>query len=393
MVDMFLSNKLNQYYLKMIPMLGLCKDFNGFLEKVFLRLKRKKMPQIVVYGSYGFTGNLIAEIASKSDKNVLLSGRDPLKLQEQGARLKLNTRVAALDSGQDLDALLKDASVVIHCAGPFVHTWKPMADACLRNGCHYLDITGEVSVFESLKKMDDAFGLRGLMAMPGVGFDVVPTDCMAALLKKEQPDATHLEMAFMGLGGGVSRGTAKTMIENLGKGGLVRQEGVLKRVRTAHKTRRIDFIEKRSQVVTIPWGDLSTAFTSTGIPNVTVYMSATKSMIRSMRLSNYLAPLLRMGIVRKRLEKTINQRQPGPDKRSRENGAALIWGEVRNDSGEIKRAVFKTAEGYRLTAEMAWSIAGKVQSGFLKEGYQTPSSVYGGDLIFEHPDTGWLEKP
>jgi len=126
---------------------------------------------------------------------------------------------------------------------------------------------------------------------------------------------------------------------------------------------------------------------------VTVYMSATKAMIRSMKMSNFLAPLLRLGLVKKRLGKTIEQREAGPDERSRMRGAALIWGEVRNESGEVKTAVFKTAEGYRLTAEMAWSIAGKVQSGFLKEGYQTPSSVYSENLIFEHPDTVWLKKP
>ena len=351
------------------------------------------MSRIVIYGSYGFTGNLIAEIAAGSGKEVVLSGRDLQKLKQQGERLSLPYHAASLDSESDLNALLKESALVIHCAGPFVSTWKPIAEACLRNGCHYLDITGEVSVFESLKEMGELFRMRGLMAMPGVGFDVVPTDCMAAMLKKSLPDASHLEMAFMGIGGGVSRGTAKTMIKNLGNGGLIRKNGLLESVPAAYKIRRINFIERREQAVTIPWGDISTAYTSTGIPNIMVYISATKMMLRSMKLSNLLAPLLRMSMVKKRLVKTIDQRAPGPDSGSREMGSALIWGEVRNDTDQVKTALFKTAEGYRLTAEMAWNIAGKVQAGFLKEGYQTPSAVYGEKLIFEHPDTVWLKKP
>lgn len=351
------------------------------------------MSRIVIYGSYGFTGNLISEIASTSEREVVISGRDSTQLRQQAERLSLDYIPASLDSIEGLDTLLKGAGVVIHCAGPFIDTWQPMAEACIRNGCHYLDITGEIGVFEAMKRMSDEFRLRGLMAMPGVGFDVVPTDCMAAHLKKVLPDATHLELAFWGLGGGVSRGTAKTMIRNLGKGGRVREDCVLKKVPTAHKVRRIHFVEKGSEAVSIPWGDLSTGYTSTAIPNIIVYMAAPTKLIRIMKLSNYFGPLLRSEFVKKRFVKSVEKWAPGPDRGAMENGASLIWGEVRNASGELKTAVFKTAEGYRLTAELAWMIACKVQSGFLKEGYQTPSAVFGESLIFEHPDTVWLKKP
>lgn len=351
------------------------------------------MDKIVIYGSYGYTGNLIAELASESGVNVLLSGRDDQQLTEQSAKLGLPYRRASLDSDKELDHLLSNADVVIHCAGPFVRTWKQMAEACVRNNCHYLDITGEIQVFESLKKMGDRFNDAGLMAMPGTGFDVVPTDCLAAYLSESMPDANILELAFMGLGGGVSRGTAKTMIENLGEGGLIRRDGELKKVPAAYKTKKINFGEKDSSAVTIPWGDISTAYTSTGIPNIMVYMSAPTNMIRSMKISNYIRFLLKLGFVKKRLQKKIDQRPPGPNDLQREKGKSYIWGRVENEAGDHLEAVIQTCEGYRLTAEMAWNIAKKVKSGQVEAGYQTPSKMYGADLIFEHPDTKWIIKP
>jgi len=350
------------------------------------------MNKIVIYGSYGYTGNLIAELASKSDLNVILSGRDDQKLTEQSARLGLSYRRASLDSNEEMDHLLSGADIVIHCAGPFVRTWKSMAEACIRNQCHYLDITGEILVFESLKKMDSQFKEAGIMAMAGTGFDVVPTDCIASMLSSRMPDAEKLELAFMSLGGGISRGTAKSMIEKIGEGGLIRKKGKLKSVPIAYKTRKVDFGKKESLSVSIPWGDISTAYTTTGIPDITVYMSSPVKMIRLMKLSNYIRFLLRMRFVKNRLLKKIDKRPPGPDVNQREQGKTYIWGRVENRTEEHLEAVIETCEGYRLTAEMAWNIANKVNNGHFEKGYHTPSKVYGSDLIFEHPDTKWIKE-
>src|SRR5690606_5088937 len=94
--------------------------------------------------------------------------------------------------------------LVLHCAGPFGETSRPMLKACLRAGAHYLDITGEIAVFEAVMARDPEIRRAGVAAIPGVGFDVVPTDGLAALLGQALPGATHLELAFAGLGGGVS---------------------------------------------------------------------------------------------------------------------------------------------------------------------------------------------
>ena len=343
----------------------------------------KAAKKIVLYGSYGYTGSLISEIASKSGLNVILSGRDTEKLKEQSERLGLPFMTASLDTPSELDAVLKDAMVVLHCAGPFVHTWRPMAEACLRNGCHYLDITGEIAVFENLKAMDRQFKEKEIMAMPGVGFDVVPTDCMAAWLHQQMPDATHLELAFQGVGSGVSRGTAKTMVENLGEGGAVRENGIIKKVPAAYKTREIKSGDKAVRVVSIPWGDISTAHFSTGIDNIVVYTAMPEKMIKKMKWLNRLKPIFKSKWVRNWLKRKIDSRPEGPNSEKRMNGRSLIWGEVRNEKGDSLEGFIETKEGYQLTAEMAWNIVLKVSSGNWSAGYQTPSKTYGADLILE----------
>src|SRR5207237_1168186 len=78
-----------------------------------------------------------------------------------------------------LDAIdLRDVALVLHCAGPFIHTSRPMVEACVKAGAHYLDITGEIAVFESILNRDE----QHVTLLPGVGFDVVPTDCLGAML-------------------------------------------------------------------------------------------------------------------------------------------------------------------------------------------------------------------
>ena len=364
----------------------LCRSIDQVLwtltSRMLITLKELIMTS-VIYGSYGYTGNLIAEIAAEGDMKVVLSGRDEERLKQQSERLKIPYKTVSLDSTSDLDELLNDAEIVLNCAGPFVHTWRIMADACLRNGCHYLDITGEINVFEALKAMDRQFKEKMVMAMPGVGFDVVPTDCMAAWLHHQMPDATHLELAFQGLGSGVSRGTAKTMIENLGEGGAVRENGIIKKVPAAYKTREIKSGENAVRVVSIPWGDISTAHFSTGIENIVVYTAMPEKMIQKMKWLNRLKPLFKLESVRNWLKRRVDSRPEGPDQKKRMNGRSLIWGEVKNEKGETLEGFIETKEGYQLTAEMAWNIVLKVSNGNWSAGYQTPSKEYGADLIME----------
>lgn len=340
---------------------------------------------ILLYGVNGYTGQLVLEECLASGVRPVLAGRSADAVRAIAEAHQLEWRVASLDDKTALDAALAGATVVIHCAGPFSRTARPMADACLRRGVHYLDITGEIAVFESLAARHAEAQRAGVMLMPGAGFDVVPSDCLAAHLKRRMPSATSLSLAFYG-GTGLSRGTATTMAENAGGPGAVRRAGRIIPVAPAWHVRTIAFDDKPRLAATIPWGDVSTAFHSTGIPDIQVYAAMPPSSVRSLRLSRYLAPVLRMPWVRRRLVAAIKARPAGPSAESRARARAHLWGEVRDASGATMVSRLVTPDGYTLTAKTAVLAARHVMDGRATPGFQTPSRAFGADFILEVPD-------
>src|SRR6185436_12676748 len=221
----------------------------------------------LIYGANGYTGELITRYAVERGMKPILAGRNAVKIEELAKKDHLDYRIFSLDETTRMDAALQEVDVVLHCAGPFSLTSRPMVEACLRNRKHYTDITGEISVFETMAALDKKAQDAGIMLMPGVGFDVVPSDCLARHLKDRLPTASHLSLAFYGMGR-LSHGTQATMTMNVGKGGAIRKDGKITSVPAAWKTGEIDFGEVTKTGVTIPWGDVATAFYSTGIPNI-----------------------------------------------------------------------------------------------------------------------------
>ena len=194
----------------------------------------------LIYGANGYTGELIAREAARRGLKPILAGRNRAAIEALSVELGLESRIFGLDDPKVIAAGLNDCAVVLHCAGPFSRTAKPMIEACLLTHTHYLDITGEIAVFEMAATFDAVAKLASIMLLPGVGFDVVPTDCLAAHLKAQLPTATHLALAFRGLGR-TSRGTTLTGLEGMSTGGMIRRDGKLMPVPAAWKTRRIDF--------------------------------------------------------------------------------------------------------------------------------------------------------
>jgi short subunit dehydrogenase-like uncharacterized protein len=340
------------------------------------------MSNFLLYGANGYTGNLIARLAIERGLRPLLAGRNGEEIKRLANELKLEQRVFALDETASLDSALQQVAVVLHCAGPFSHTSKLMADACLRTKTHYLDITGEITVFESLAARSGEAEKEGLMLLPGVGFDVVPSDCLAAHLKKRLPSATKLTLAIQGLGR-ISHGTATTMVENINRGGLVRRDGKLTPVPTAWKTREIDFGRGPVKATTIPWGDVSTAFHSTGIPNVEVYAALPNATRLMMKAARSFSQLLATKPAQRFLKKRIKAQPPGPSDEERARGKSFVWGEVSDEAGHTKTSRLRGPEGYTLTAMTALTIVEKVLAGDAPRGFQTPSRAYGADLILE----------
>lgn len=334
----------------------------------------------LIYGANGYTGELITRFAVERGMKPILAGRKEAAVSELAAKHGLEHRVFSLEERDKLDAALQGVGMVLHCAGPFSITSKTMVEACLRNRKHYTDITGEIAVFEACAAQDARAKEAGIIIMPGVGFDVVPSDCLAMHLKNRLPSATHLTLAWYGLGR-ISHGTQATMTMNIGRGGAVRKNGKITAVPAAWKTREVDFGEVTKTAVTIPWGDVSTAYHSTGIPNIEVYSVVPPQAIKMMKLSRYLGWLLATGPVQKFLQGKIPPGGPGDDER--EKGKTLLWGEVRDAEGNRFEACQQGPEGYTTTALAALNVVKKIMKGNFKPGFQTPANAYGPDLILE----------
>ena len=344
----------------------------------------------LLYGANGYTGRLIAREARSRGLRPTLAGRNTAEIESVARELGFEHRVASLDDRAALDAAIRGHRAVIHAAGPFSPTVTPMIEACLRHGAHYLDITGEIGVFEGLAARDTEAKSRGITVLPGVGFDVVPTDCLALYLKQRLPSATSLVLAFMARGG-ISRGTALTTVERLGQPGMVRKGGKLTPVPIGYRTRHVDFGRGPVLTMTIPWGDVATAWYSTGIPDVEVYIAVPPTALRSLRMSRLLAPVLRLPPVKALLGWSIRRRGRGPSDAARAGGGTIVMGLVEDGSGGKAVARCSGPDGYTFTAHTALNAVTRVLGGGIATGFQTPSLAFGPDFALQVPGTSRVD--
>jgi len=334
----------------------------------------------LIYGAYGYTGSLIARAAVAAGMTPTLAGRDDGRLRALAEELVVPYRIFALSDAAALDAALENTQLVLHCAGPFAHTAEPMVNGCLRTGTDYLDITGEIEVFERLAALDGPAQAAGAMLLPGVGFDVVPSDCLAAHLHNQLPDAMQLEIAIFGRGS-ISRGTATTAVEQLGRGGTIRRNGALQSVPTGWRTRTVDFGQGPVQVISIPWGDVSTAYRSTGMPNITTYMRLPDGVQRLMRVGGWLERVLAAAPVKRFLKRRVRQGRPGPTAEERMQGESCVWGEVLSESGARATARLHGPEPYDFTVRTALAAVRRTLNGGATPGFQTPATAFDADFV------------
>jgi short subunit dehydrogenase-like uncharacterized protein len=361
------------------------------LARIPLKMRRhavgEPLVKWMIYGANGYTGELIAREAKRRGLTPVIAGRNAASVGALGTELQLETRSFGLDDSAAIARGLDGITLVLHCAGPFSATSRPMIEACLSAHVHYLDITGEISVFEHAQAQNERARQAGCVICPGVGFDVIPTDCVAAALKDALPDATHLSLGFDSRSG-FSPGTAKTSVEALAQGGKVRRDGRIVAVPLAYSVRKIDFGNGPKLAMTIPWGDVSTAWYTTGIPNIEVFLPGSPSMIANAKRANYFRWLLGWPPVQRAIKKRIAKTVKGPDEKLRDKHVTYVWGEARNAAGVLRTARVQTANGYSLT--VTGSLAAVEQ--LLREqptgGAYTPSRLFGSGLVTKLPGSG-----
>lgn len=343
--------------------------------------------QFILYGANGYTGTLIAKMAATYQLQPILAGRTEAPVKQLARELQLPYLVFDLADTVQLETALQKVKLVLHAAGPYVYTAKQMVEACLHTGTHYIDINGDIAVFEMLKQYDAAAKGKNIMIMPGVGFDVVPTDCIALTLKNQMPDARYLKLAFASIGGGLSHGTAITMAGKIGEGGAARENGTIVKKPLGQKGMWVNFGERKLFVMTIPWGDVSTGFTTTGIPNIETYTGMAPKVYRVLKFQWAFNWLLRTNFIRNIIRKRIKAKPAGPSDEQRKKSRSLVWGQVSNSAGNTLTAAISCSDGYTLTACSSLLITQKILAGNVKAGYQTPAGCYGEKLVMEIPGT------
>ena len=228
----------------------------------------------MLYGAAGYTGALIAQHAGERGHRPVLAGRTAQAVTALAERLDLPHRAVALDDPAALNAALAGVDLVLNAAGPFLHTAAPLAEACLRSGVHYLDIGNELQVFCTIYDLDHRAQQAGVTIMPGVGFGVVATNCLARHVSDAVGGAAILQIATRAATAQQGPGVAATRQQNMPYGGWIRQAGRLEPRSLGSGIIRIMLPDGPCLMMPLPTGDLEAAFQATGAADITAYAAA-----------------------------------------------------------------------------------------------------------------------
>jgi short subunit dehydrogenase-like uncharacterized protein len=347
----------------------------------------------MIYGANGYTGRLIARHAVERGLKPVLAGRNRNAVAALAGELGCEYDTFSLEPSTPVAEHLKGISAVLHCAGPFSQTARPMMDACIASRTNYLDITGEIEIILAASERSEQAEQAGVALLPAVGFDVVPSDCLAAMLAARLPAARVLQLAFAALGG-LSPGTSKTMMEALPGGGRVRIDGEIRQVPIAWKSMEIPFRDGPKWGMTIPWGDVASAYYSTGIGNIEVYTTASLRQIKQLRRIRFVLPLLGWKPLQHFLQRRIERHVKGPSTSVRESSRSSLWGRVSDDQGNSISATLETLSGYKLTALTAVAALERTLQHDVPRGFHTASQAFGNEFILSFPETdiAWTQR-
>lgn len=340
----------------------------------------------MLYGATGFTGKLIAEEAVRRGHRPLLAGRSEEKLRPLAERLSLPHRALALDDSHALRRSLEGLELVLHAAGPFVQTGEPMLRACLDARASYLDITGELAVFEHTFSHGPEAESRGVALISGVGMDVVPTDCLARYVAEKLPGAQELELALHAPTR-PTPGTAQSALGILAGGIWVRREGQLRPWPAGRGLKKVRFPDQERWVAPVPLGDLLTAYRTTRIPNITTYGAIPERLAQLLRFGwpplalvfPLAARVLRSGPVQRRAALLFERKLRGPGEQWRKEGRCLAWARASDGRREAE-AVLEVREAYAFTA-LSCVRAVEETLRLRPVGATTPALAFGADFV------------
>ena len=339
----------------------------------------------LIYGASGYTAGLIIEEAVSRGHQPILAGRDEKTVLPVAKKFELNYRIFSCDGEYAEHAIsqhLQDVAVVLNCAGPFVDTADALQNACLKNGLHYLDITGEADVLAQSLSLHSKAREQGVAIISGVGFDVVPTDVLASEARRLAPDANSLEMAFAGanketseLAGGISPGTSKTMLRMMPEKGKLRRNGELVSVALAEISKPFQFADKERFCMTIPWGDLVTAYHSAAFENIAIFTQVEPNQAKWMRRLSPMMGLLKIKFLQNLFDKQIDKNINGPDEKARDEACMQLTAIASGNGAACTTLYANCMEGYAFTAQSALFFVESLLAHKIMPGAYTPAQA------------------
>ncbi|MEW6701216.1 MAG: saccharopine dehydrogenase NADP-binding domain-containing protein, partial [Bacteroidota bacterium] len=336
---------------------------------------------LMVYGANGYSAQLIIdELIGRGIKPVL-AGRNESLVKQLAEKYDYDYKVFDIEDDEKIIAALEGVHTVLNCAGPFKYTAKDLIDGCLSSKTNYIDITGEIPALHLAFRQNEAAKKSGIVILPGAGFDVIPTDCLAKHLSELMPDAVHLKLGFLNKRGKISRGTLLTTLESLAGVGIIRRNGVLLESDIGEFTIKVNTKNFLFRGVSIPWGDVYTSFYSTGIPNVEVYLGLPQLFVQFRALLRFVLKIFTIPTVKNFASNYIKKNFTGPTKMERDSTGTYVWGCVENAKGDMIEEVYQFMEGYNLTAIGASECAERVLKNSLHPGTYTPSLAFGSGFM------------
>lgn len=346
----------------------------------------------MIYGATGYTGQLLAEEAIKRGHTPILAGRNRETLSPIAKRLGLKYMVFDLSDVKLVAEAIGDLDVVLHAAGPFTKTSEPMVKACLATGTHYLDISGEYPVFEAVYALHDAALANKIALIPGVGFDIVPSDGLAMYVSQKISAPYTIEVATHALSS-ISTGTLKSVLELAPDGGRVRRNGELVPLAMGAGGKRIRFSYGESYAIPVPLADISAAFRSTRAPNITAYLRVPPGVGTAARIAGPLSQIaLRSPTMKNAATGFLERYFPGPTTDERSTLRSYLWARAINREGTAAaEGWLETPEAYRYTAEIGVRAVEKVVE-WHPVGALTPAQAFGADFALEVEGTTRLDR-
>lgn len=336
--------------------------------------------EVLIYGANGYSAQLIVEELINRGIKPALAGRNSDKLKPVAKKFNCNYKVFDLNNIDTIRKEIREFKVVLNCAGPFTYTAEKIIKACISEKVHYLDITGEIPVIEFAWTQKEAAQKAGICIIPSIGFDVIPTDCLSVITAREVKDPCSLEILLQNEKVKISRGTLITTIEMMTKLGKIRREGKIIDSPIGEKVFVKSIGDKKYYGISIPWGDVVSAYYSTGIENITVYLGVNHFIFCVRKFLLLLLKILRPKFVKNTVIQLIKLFVIGPNEEKRIKVKSYILTTVSNRS-ESKTDITRVMEGYTLTKIGAAAAVENVLVGTDKKGTLTPAMAFGEDFV------------